>query len=114
MRVAKRFADGLTRTANITILTVVVAASILTFDWLLLKIGLALETIYLLAYIFWPKRFRLAKPIAATDSGDESVNREPLKRLTRYFLAPPDRRRVEFLDGVLVVVTVLGFVVIAF
>jgi hypothetical protein len=115
MNVAKRFADGLTRTANITILTVVVAASILTFDWLLLKVGLAVESIYLLGYVFWPASFRRpAEPVAAPDSGAESLNREPLKRLTRYFLAPPDRRRVEFLDGVLVVVTVLGFVVIAF
>ena len=115
MRVAKRLVNGFTRTSNLTILAVVVAASVLTIDRLLLKIGLAAEAIYLLAYIFWPKSFRLpAKTVAAPDSEGESSNREPLKRFIWYFLAPPEKHRVEFLDGVLVIVTVLGFVVIAF
>jgi hypothetical protein len=114
MSVAKRFADGFTRTANLTILTVVVAASVLTIDRLLLKIGLAVEAIYLLAYLFWPKSFRLAKPVAPTPTEDQSSDRQALKRFTWYLLAPPSKHRVQFLDGVLVVVTVLGFVVIAF
>jgi hypothetical protein len=114
-RILKRLADGLTRTANIAVLAMVVSASILTFDWWLLAVGSVLESIYLLAYIFWPLKYRRkAKPVVVADSGPESENRETLERLSHYLLAPPAKRRVDFLDGVLIVVTLLGFVVIGF
>ena len=115
--VGKRLVDGLSRTANIIILTIVVVASLITFDWLLLAVGGALELIYLLAYLYWREKSPLTtEPTSVPDSesGVESPDPGPRKRLALYLLAPPDRRRVTFLDGVLVVVTVIGFVVIGF
>jgi hypothetical protein len=109
MHLPKRFVDGLTRTANIAILTILVAASIVTTDRLLMEVGLALEAIYLFAYVFWPAKYRRqAKLVVSTDSGAGSES------LMQYLLAPPKKRRADFLDGVLVVVTLIGFVVIGF
>jgi hypothetical protein len=115
----KRFFEGLKRTANIIAVTVLLVASVLTFDWMLLVVGAAIELVYLAGYILWPSlpASFLAKSALLCEYGDssaESSNRGAINRLPQYLLAAPARRSVTFLDGVLLVVTVIGFVVILF
>jgi hypothetical protein len=83
--------DGLKETANVVLLTILIVVSALTFDWMLLVVGMALE----LAYLCWAwlspgYSKRLKERERAVTSGDP------------------------FLDGLLLVVTVAGFVVIFF
>jgi hypothetical protein len=87
--------DAFKETANLVGLTVLIVASYLTGDPLLLGIGMAAEGLYLLVYMRW----------ASTPYGHG---------------APPESQGesddggVVFLDYVLLVVTVAGFVVILF
>jgi hypothetical protein len=83
--------EALKETANIVLLTILLVASGLTLDWLLLVVGLAAE----LAYLCWA-----------------SCSSRYTKRLgsrTQWVVSEDP-----FLDGLLIVVTVAGFVVIFF
>ena len=115
-KLRNRLFAGLTKTANLISITIVVVASVLTFDWELLAVGLALEGVYLLAYRYWPSKGfgdSLKSP-PEPDSNEALAPKSALRRFTDYFLEAPERSHVTFLDGVLLVVTAIGFVVILF
>jgi hypothetical protein len=82
---------GLTETANLVVLTILSVVSFLTGDWGLFGIGMVVEGIYL-----------------ASASGLLCYRRRLELR------AQSGKRGVEFLDQVLLLVTVAGFVVILF
>lgn len=115
-----RIKEGLNKTANIIAITILGVASALTVDWVLLCMGTALEFVYLIGYLcfpsLWTRHRALSEGRARAQSGSnvEVLVRGPFKHLTRALLAAPGTSGVKFLDGVLLVVTVIGFVVILF
>src|SRR5438105_11009587 len=82
---------GLKETANLVLLTILLVASGLTLDWMLLVVGMTVELVYLCWASF---SSRYTKRL---ESRTQSVVSED-----------------PFLDGLLLVVTVAGFVVIFF
>lgn len=78
-------------TANLVSLTILALASVLTSDWLLLSIGLGVE----LSYLLWA-----------------SFSAHYRKRLESW--AHSGKRGVTWLDRILFIVTVAGFVIIVF